>query len=197
VPPPSRPQIVAIGASTGGPEALQKILTRLPGDFPIPILVVQHIAPGFASSLVEWLAPQCALALQIASSGVLLAGPGIWVAPTGQHLTVLGHTLRLSTAAPVSGHRPSATVLFQSVARHYGATAIGVLLTGMGEDGATGLEAIKRSGGITMAQDQSSSVVFGMPAVAIGRGVVDHILAPERIPPLLLDLIASQDAREG
>jgi two-component system chemotaxis response regulator CheB len=195
--PPPRPtvravsralEIVAIGASTGGPQVLQEILTHLPASFPLPVVVVQHIAPGFAAGLVDWLRPQCALPIELATSGVRLDRPGIFVAPTGQHLVVRGHALGLTSDPPVSGHRPSATVLLQSVARDYGGAAVGVLLTGMGDDGAVGLRDVKRAGGITIAQDEASSVVFGMPAVAIGLGVVDHVLAPSQMAPLLVDL---------
>jgi two-component system chemotaxis response regulator CheB len=188
-PPARRPEIVVIGASTGGPQALYEILTHLPATFPLPVLVVQHIAAGFAAGLVEWFRSRCALPIQLAVSGVRLDRPGIHVTPTGQHLTVRRRTLVLTADPPLSGHRPSATVLFQSVAREYGAAAIGILLSGMGDDGAAGLRDLKRAGATTIAQDEASSVVFGMPAVAINLGVVDHVLPPARIHPLLLQLV--------
>jgi two-component system chemotaxis response regulator CheB len=109
-------EVVAIGASTGGPQALQEILTHLPGSFTPPVLVVQHIAPTFAKSLVDWLQPQCALPIALACQGVELRQPGIHVAPTGQHLVVRGRTLALTHDPPLGGHRPSATVLFRSLA---------------------------------------------------------------------------------
>lgn len=179
------PEIIAIGASTGGPQTLQAILTRLPATFPLPVLVVQHIADGFGSTVVDWLRPQCALPIQLATAHLPLLRPGIYLAPTGQHLVVRGHTLELSDDPPVGGHRPSVTTLFHSLAKHYGASAVGVLLTGMGDDGAVGLRAMKQAGAITIAQDQASSVVFGMPAVAIGMGIVDHVLPPVEIAALL------------
>ena len=182
------PALVAIGASTGGPQALQAILTRLPADFSLPIVVVQHIAEGFAASVVDWLAPQCALPFMIAQAGMRLDQPGIFLAQTGQHLVVQGQQLGLSDAPPIRGHRPSATILFRSVAASYGARAIGILLTGMGDDGAAGLADLHAAGGLTIAQDKASSVVFGMPAAAIELGVVDHVLAPAQIPALLLRL---------
>jgi len=189
--PPGRvPAVVAIGASTGGPQVLQEILTRLPATFPLPVLVVQHIAEGFAQGLVGWLQPQCALPLQLATSGVSLDRPAIYVAPTGQHLVVHGRALLLTTEPAGERHRPSATVLFQSVARDYGAAAVGVLLSGMGDDGAAGLRDLKRAGGITIAQDEATSVVFGMPAVAIAYGVVDYVLPPAAIAGMLLQLAA-------
>jgi two-component system, chemotaxis family, protein-glutamate methylesterase/glutaminase len=184
------PELVAIGASTGGPQALQAILTRLPATFTLPVLVVQHIAEGFAASIVDWLAPQCNLPFQIAQAGMCLDQPGIYLAPTGHHLVVQGNRLGLSDEPAVRGHRPSATILFRSVAVSYGARAIGILLTGMGDEGAAGLADLKRAGAITIAQDEASSVVFGMPAAAIALGVVDHILPPQQIPPLLVRLAA-------
>jgi two-component system, chemotaxis family, protein-glutamate methylesterase/glutaminase len=186
----TRPELVAVGASTGGPQALQELLTRLPADFPWPVVIVQHITPGFAGGLVEWLRSLCPLPIALATDGHGLRGPGIFVAPTGHHLTVRGWALTLTETPPVSGHRPSATVLFQSVAREYGAAAVGVLLTGMGDDGAVGLRDIKRGGGLTIAQDEASSVVFGMPAAAIALGVVDRVLAPGAIASMLGDLAA-------
>lgn len=183
--PDSRPAIVAIGSSTGGPQALQAILTRLPATFQPPIVIVQHIAAGFAASIVDWLGPQCALPFQLATAGMRLDQPGIYLAPTGHHLVVQGYSLILNNEPPVRGHRPSATNLFRSVAANYGSRAIGVLLTGMGDDGAAGLAEMKRLGATTIAQDEASSVVFGMPAAAIALGVVDHIVSPTQIPALL------------
>lgn len=182
-------EIVAIGASTGGPQVLQEILTHLPATFAPPVLVVQHIAPTFAESLVDWLRPQCALPITLARQGVDLHHPGIYVAPSGEHLVVHGRTLTLTHDPPLSGHRPSATVLFRSLAVAYGPRAVGVLLTGMGDDGAAGLQELKKVGGITIAQDEASSVVFGMPAVAIALGAADHVLAPQAITLLLLQLV--------
>jgi two-component system chemotaxis response regulator CheB len=186
----ARPELVAIGASTGGPQALQEILTHLSSQFPWPVLIVQHITPGFAAGFVDWLRPQCALPIALATDGLGLQGPGIFVAPTGHHLTVRARLLTLTDTPPVSGHRPSATVLFQSVAREYGASVVGVLLTGMGDDGAAGLRDIKRGGGLTVAQDEASSIVFGMPAAAIALGVVDRVLSPASIAPMLGELAA-------
>ncbi len=197
IPQPSRPEIVAIGASTGGPQVLQTILTQLPASFPLPVLVVQHITAGFAAGLVEWLRPQCALPVSLAQPGLALPRPGIFVAPTGQHLVVQGRTLGTSDAPPVSGHRPSATVLLRSVARAYGRRAVGVLLTGMGDDGAAGLVDVKRAGGFTIAQDEATSVVFGMPAAAIALGAVDRILPARAIPAALVDLLASGGPERG
>jgi two-component system chemotaxis response regulator CheB len=186
--PESRPRLVAIGASTGGPQTLQKLLGALPAGFPLPTLLVQHIAPGFEAGLVDWLRPQCAVPIQIAVDGARPTAPGIYVATAGRHLVVRGGVLVLTDDEPVTGHRPSATVLFDSVAREYRGAAVGVLLTGMGEDGAAGLRTLKAQGAITVAQDEATSIVFGMPAAAISMGVVDHVLSPERIASLLVEL---------
>jgi len=190
--PTARPRIVVIGSSTGGPQALQAILPRIPASFLPPIVIVQHIASGFAASLIDWLAPQCALPFQLATTGMHLDRPGIYLAPTGRHLVVHGQTLFLTDQEPVRGHRPSVTVLFQSVAVSYGPRAIGIILTGMGDDGAVGLAEMKQRGGVTIAQDEASSVVFGMPAAAIALGVVDYVVAPPQIPALLAWLAANE-----
>ncbi len=186
--PPRSFQVVAIGASTGGPQALHEILTSLPATFQLPVLVVQHIAPGFVDSMIDWLRPLCQLPIQRAVAGMPLTVPGIYLAPTDHHLVVHNGLVGLTHDPLVSGHRPAATVLFRTIATSYGKTAIGVLLTGMGDDGAVGLAAIKQAGGATIAQSESSSVVFGMPAAAIGLGIVDYILAPQEIAGLLLKL---------
>ena len=187
-----RPEIVAVGASTGGPQVLHQILTRLPADFPTPVLVVQHIADGFVSSMVDWLRPQCRVPIELAGSGVTLDRPGVYLAPSGRHLVVRGRVLALTDDPLISGHRPSATVLMRSVAREYGAKAVGILLTGMGDDGAAGLREMRNAGAETIAQDEASSVVFGMPAVAIGLDAAEHVLPPVRIVDLLLQRIGDR-----
>ncbi|HEY3081077.1 MAG TPA: chemotaxis-specific protein-glutamate methyltransferase CheB [Chloroflexota bacterium] len=187
--------VVAIGASTGGPPALQQILSALPADFAPPVLVVQHIAPGFEAGLAVWLQGQCALPVELAAPGRPLDRPGIVLARSGQHLVAQGGALSLTHDPPVGGHRPSATVLFQAIAREYGPRAVGVLLTGMGEDGAAGLRDLKRRGATTIAQDEASSVVFGMPGAAIALGVADHVLPPPSIGPLLVALAGREHGR--
>ncbi|MDB5075731.1 MAG: two-component system, chemotaxis family, response regulator CheB [Chloroflexi bacterium] len=181
-------EIVAIGASTGGPPVLQQILTQLPAAFTLPVLVVQHIAADFVTTFVDWLRPQCRLPVQIAGDGVSLSRPGIYFAPQGQHLRVYKQTLALTSEPPIRGHRPSVTALFESVATYYGKAAIGVLLTGMGDDGAIGMHGLKKAGALTVAQDEASSVVFSMPALAIDMGVVDYVLPPPAIATLLVNL---------
>lgn len=180
-----RVQIIAIGASTGGPLALRDILAELPAHFPLPVLVVQHIAEGFETGLVEWLQPHCAIPICLAEDGGALDRPGVLVSPCGRHLMTHGRHVRLSDDPPISWHRPSATALFRSVAREYGPRAIGVLLTGMGDDGALGLGEMKGAGAVTIAQDEESCVIFGMPGVAVRSGAVDHVLPPASIGRLV------------
>jgi two-component system chemotaxis response regulator CheB len=188
------PEVVAIGASTGGPQAIRDVVSRLPHDFPLPILVVQHTTAGYAHTFVEWLRAETPLRVELAQDGQPLNKAGIYVAPTGSHLIVRARHLSLVDAPPCSLHRPSATVLFQSVARAFGNRAIGVLLTGMGDDGAAGLLEMKQAGALTIAQDEASSVVFGMPAEAIRLGAVDHVLAPGAMPEVLLKQVLRKES---
>jgi two-component system chemotaxis response regulator CheB len=191
---PTTPEIVAIGASTGGPQALREVLSRLPANFPLPILVVQHTTAGYSSNLVDWLQVGTRLPVRVAEDGEPLDRGGVCIAPTQRHLVVQGRHMTLLDGPPVSLHRPSATVLFRSVAAAYGGRAVGVLLTGMGDDGAAGLIDMKRAGALTMAQDEATCVVFGMPAEAIRLGAVDHILPPNQMTALLLEHTAAKEA---
>lgn len=183
-------QLVAIAASTGGPGVLAEILRRLPADFPVPILVVQHITAGFGPGLTDWLNQQTPLQVQLAQPGERPQAGQALIAPDNHHLLVnrLG-LITLSEAPPLGGLRPSANVLFQSVAEVYGAAAIGIILTGMGSDGAQGLKAMHEAGAHTIAQDQESCVVFGMPAVAIELGAVQQILPGSKIAAAVSKLI--------
>lgn len=184
------PTILAIGASTGGPAALNTLLKALPSDFPLPIVVVQHMAASFTQGLVAWLQLESRLPIKIAQHEQRLVRGEVYFAPDGSHLEVSSRTtLGLSQAPAVSFVRPSATVLFESVARIYGAEAIGVLLTGMGEDGAAGLKVIHDRGGVTLVQDEATCVVYGMPAVAVRLGAAGAVLPLDRIAPTLRDLV--------
>jgi two-component system, chemotaxis family, protein-glutamate methylesterase/glutaminase len=183
------PEIVAIGASTGGPQALYEILGRLPASFPLPVVVVQHTTLGYSSTLVDWLTRGAQLPVRAAEHCQPLER-GVYIAPAGQHMVIQGRRIALVDAPPVSLHRPSATLLFRSVAASYSAAAIGVLLTGMGDDGAAGLLDMKRCGALTLAQDECSSVVFGMPAEAIRIGAADQVLSPEGIAAALVEQAA-------
>lgn len=185
-----QPAVLAIGASTGGPAALNWLLRALPSDFPLPILVVQHIAAGFLPGLLTWLQRESRLPLQIAGEGQALAPGAVNFAPDDHHLIVIGRgRLGLTQGAPISHVRPSATVLLRSVAQVYGAEAIGVLLTGMGDDGGAGLQALHAQGGLTIAQDEATSVVYGMPKVAADLGVVDYVLPLNRIAAMVMSLV--------
>lgn len=185
VPPPrvsmrgsTAPRIVTIAASTGGPPALRQVLHGLDASFPAPILVVQHITPGFGGVLTEWLASVCRIPVVTADSGVVPRAGTVYVAPDDRHLLVdRAGRLLVSAAQPVRGSRPSATLLFESAAVAAGAATAGIILTGMGADGVDGLRVIKERGGTVIAQDEATSTVFGMPAAAIAAGVVNQVLA--------------------
>jgi two-component system chemotaxis response regulator CheB len=178
--PPAR--LVAIGASIGGPAALHRIVSGLPADFPAPILVVQHLAAGFVNGLASWLRHSCRLAVRIAEHGEALAPGTLYLAPDDRHLgATAGGTLVLSDAPPIGGFRPSATYLFESVAYSHGAEALAVILTGMGEDGVDGLRAVRQAGGRTLAQDESSCIVYGMPGAAVAAGLADIVLPVDEI----------------
>jgi len=175
-------QLIAIAASTGGPGVLRQIFHNLPGDLSIPIVAVQHITPGFAHGFAQWLNGETALQVALAKNGESVRPGHVLIAPDDTHLIVApGGIVRLDHSEPVKGQRPSATRLFDSVAKIYGATSIGVVLTGMGDDGADGLEILRKTGGHLIAQDEESCAVFGMPKTAIERGIVDQILAPDKI----------------
>lgn len=187
----SDPGVVAIGVSTGGPSALLTILRELPADFPLPILVVQHIAEAFACALAEWLDSQVPLEVRYAVDGERLPRSGrVLLAPPDRHLEVVGGRVSLSQAPERHSCRPSVDVLFESVAREYGARAVGCLLTGMGKDGARGLLAIKQSGGFALAQDRESSVVYGMPGEAVKLGAAHRVLPLSAFAPTFTRLIS-------
>lgn len=183
-------KLLAIGASTGGPQALHTILTQFPSNFPVPIVCVQHISEGFLPGLVSWLNGECHLSIKIAMVGELPQAGSVYFAPDAHHLE-LSRTGRFaySTAPPLAGHRPAVTKTLESVAECYGASAVGVLLTGMGRDGADGMKAIFDQGGLTIAQNQDSCVVFGMPAEAIALGAAQHILSVNDIAPFILNRV--------
>jgi two-component system, chemotaxis family, protein-glutamate methylesterase/glutaminase len=185
----ARSRVVAMAASTGGPAALQQILSELPADFALPILVVQHIGSGFVDGLVQWLNAVCSLHVKRAMEGDLLAPHTVYVAPDDRHLGVSSRSrIVLSESGPIDGFRPSATFLFESVGRAFGSSAIHVILTGMGRDGVCGLKVARQCQGTILAQDQASSVVFGMPGAAIDAGLADCILPLPSIADQLINL---------
>lgn len=183
-------EVVAIGASTGGPNILKEILTPLPSPFPMPILIVQHMPQGFIEVMIECLNHSTKLKVKQARHGEPVKAGIVYVAPAGKHLQVTGSKRIIVNGAtpPVNGHRPSVDLLFQSVAEAFGDRVIGILLTGMGEDGARGLKVIKEKGGYTIAQDKKSCVVFGMPKAAIELDAAIKILTPAQIAQELFTL---------
>ena len=172
--------IVAIGTSTGGPRALQEVLTRLPGSLPCPTVVVQHMPPGFTKSLAERLNSLSELTVKEAADNDKLSAGTVYIAPGDFHLTLRrdasGTYVKLNKDPAIGGLRPAVDPMMVSVAETYGTKTVGVILTGMGHDGAKGMQAIKRLHGRTIAEDQSTSVVFGMPKAAIEAGAVDTVL---------------------
>jgi two-component system chemotaxis response regulator CheB len=193
---PSR--VVAIGISTGGPNALLYLLSQLPADFPGTILVVQHMPEGFTQMFSNRLDSACAIEVKEAQSGDLLLAGRALICPGNRHMRVrhmpMGDVVVLSDDDRVNGHRPSADVLFYSVAKEFRAKALGLIMTGMGEDGADGIGAIKEAGGLAVAQDEASSVVFGMPKVAIERGNVNRVVSLDALANLLQAQCAVQRA---
>jgi len=194
IPPPEREHIrtavVAIAASTGGPNALYQVLSTLPADFPAPILVVQHISHGFGQGLVEWLDRGSALSVRTARQREPLLPGQVLVAPDDRHLTVGpdGHVL-LRSKPSGNGLCPAADPLFASVGKVYGQEALGVIMTGMGRDGVEGLKQLKAAGGKVLAQDEVSCVVFGMPKEAIHAGVVDRVVPLERLAVAIVEML--------
>jgi len=194
--PPSR--IVAIGISTGGPNALQYVLSQIPADFSATILVVQHMPEGFTEMFARRLDECCALGVQEARSGDLLLAGRVLICPGNRHMVARrmprGDMVVLSDGPPVNGHRPSADVLFHSVAQEFTLTSVGVIMTGMGDDGAEGLGAIKAAGGMTVAQSEDTCVVSGMPRAAILKGYANKIVPLESMSAFLISHCGSDRA---
>ena len=184
------PQLVAIGLSTGGPPALQSLLNGLPSNFPLPIVIVQHISQGFIFGLASWLSKTTPFRCRVAEHGETIKSGTVYLAPDNTHITIKasGELCLDTSSEPLNGHRPSASVLFESVARNFGDKAIGILLTGMGQDGATGLRAMHQSGAYTIAQDEASSVIFSMPKAAIELNAVTEVLSISEVAPRLRSL---------
>ena len=189
--PPQAPiKLIGIGASTGGPPVLQTILAGLPKDFPAPVLVVQHIARGFLAGMAEWLNQTTGLQVHVASMGTCPQPGHVYLAPDDFHMGIgAGGAIVLTREEPENHLRPAVSFLFRSLARECGASALGVLLTGMGKDGAAELKAMKDKGAITIVQDRESSVVHGMPGEAIALGGATHVLAADKIAAALARLV--------
>ena len=190
----SEVEVVAIGASTGGPLILQKIISGLPKNFSVPILIVQHIAQGFVEGFVEWLGKTTEFPLKVAKHGDYILAGTCYVAPDGFHMGVdNSRKIFLSHHPPENNLKPSVAYLFRTVSEIFGSNAVGVLLTGMGRDGAEELKIMKENGAVTIAQDKESSIVHGMPGEAIKLNAATHVLSPEAIIKTLISLTTNND----
>jgi two-component system chemotaxis response regulator CheB len=181
---------VVIAASTGGPKALMSLCAALPADFPVPVVLVQHNSSGFDVGFVQWLNGYTPLEVKLAEEPEAPSGGTLYVAPTDKHLTLAGGRFFFDYGEPVNNQKPSADILFKSAAKCWGPRAISVVLTGMGCDGAEGTRYIRQAGGITIAQDEESSMIYGMPKAAFATGCVDMVLPLEKIPQQIIDLIS-------
>ena len=190
-----RQGLVVIGASTGGPPALTTILKGFPQDFPAPIAIVQHIAPGFVTGLSHWLERETPFSVKVAVKGESLSAGNVYLAPDNHHLEIAtDRKILLGSEPPIRGHRPSIDRLMESAAHVYGRDAIGVLLTGMGSDGAKGLKKIREAGGKTIVQDEATSLVFGMPREAILLAAAEIVSPLERIAE---EIVQATSAERG
>jgi two-component system, chemotaxis family, protein-glutamate methylesterase/glutaminase len=185
-----RYRLLGIAASTGGPGALMQLLSGLGADFPLPIVLVQHMTPSFLPGFAQWLSRVTPFAVSIMSGPTnLKPGTVVLAPPMNSHMVIDGLTSFCDDTPPIGGHRPSANALFSSMARSLGSGAIGVLLTGMGDDGALGIRELRRAGSYTIAEDESTAVVFGMPAAAVRLGGIDESLPLGEIAPRVLRLV--------
>jgi len=193
----TRFEVLGVGASTGGPTALRDLFSGLPADFPLPILVVQHITTGFTAGFVEWLRQHTPLDVRVANDADRAVPGSILIAPEGRQLEALpGGEVRATSRKPRGVHLPSADTLLSSLASAYGRKCVGAILTGMGSDGAEGLLDIRRAGGFTLAQDEETCVVFGMPGEAVRRGAVHRSMGPASMAELLREMTGRSARRE-
>jgi len=188
-------RLIGIASSTGGPGVLASILRPIPKNYPIPILIVQHVTNGFATGLAEWLHEQTSLDVTLAGHGDI-PKPGVVLMPPDDYHMQIGRdgAIELTKAPPYKGLRPSANFLFHSMARFYGGGGLGIILTGMGDDGAEGMDAMRKSGAYTIAQDQESCIVYGMPNEAVKRNAVKRVLTPDQIAQYLVELGTTRKA---
>jgi len=187
-------EIIAIGASTGGPRALTEIFKKFPKNLPAAIIVVQHMPPGFTRSFARRLHLLCQLNVKEAEDGDVIEPGNVYIAPGGFHLRVKKsiskkNVIRLSDGAPVNNVKPSIDVMMESIAKTYQGNTLGVILTGMGADGARGMVAIKENDGMTIAEDETSCVIYGMPKSTIDKGVVDDVFPISKIPGEIMDML--------
>ncbi len=183
-------KVLVIASSTGGPQALATLLPQFGRDFPAPILIAQHISDGFIEGMAQWLSTLCPLTVKVAQEGERLRVGYVYLSPSEQHLTITaGHFVKLQQRKSTDIYHPSCDVLLSSVAEMYGRNAIGLIMTGMGRDGPEGMRAIYDRGGMTLAQDEASSVIYGMNAEAVSRGVIRKELALHEIAAEILRLL--------
>lgn len=194
--PTTRPQILAIAVSTGGPNALAELIPQLPADLAVPVVIVQHIPPVFSKALADRLHIKSPLAVAEGEAGAQIQPGQVWIAPGDFHMTVErhgpSHHLALNQAAPENSCRPAADVLFRSVASVYGAATLGLVLTGMGYDGKKGAEEIVRAGGRVIAQDEASSVVWGMPGAVAQAGIAEEVLPLDKIAQAIVARVGTK-----
>ncbi len=197
----ARVDCVVVGVSTGGPRALEEIVGQFPSDFPVPVLIVQHMPPTFTVMLATRLARRTPLAVVEAGDDMVLSPGTIYIAPGDRHLVVerqgAAIVTRLNEAPPENSCRPSADVLFRSAVEHFGARVLGVVLTGMGEDGMRGCEVIRHAGGRIIVQDEATSVVWGMPGAVARRGLADAILPLAEVVPEIVERVESGRGASG
>ena len=185
---PRQIKCVVIAASTGGPMALCKLCAELPDDFPVPVLIVQHNTSGFDRGFVQWLDGYTPLNVHLAEEETIPTGGNIYIAPTEKHMVVCPTGIAFDNSEPVNNQKPSADLLFKSAAAFYGNALISAVLTGMGCDGSEGTRYVKQGGGITIAQDETSSMIYGMPQAAAETGCVDMVLPLDRIAKQMVSL---------
>lgn len=191
-------QLCVIGISTGGPNALRQVFAALDPDFPLPVVVVQHMPAGFTAEFAKSLDKNCPLEVKEAEEGDLVKKGRILIAPGDWHIEIekrsLAAIVHLNQSESVNGHRPSVGVLFKSAAKQYGASVLAVIMTGMGRDGAAEIGEVYKSGGLTLAQDEATSIVFGMPKVAIELGNIEKVVALNEMATVL-NKLAKEFAR--
>jgi len=183
---------VVIAASTGGPMALCQLFSSLPQSFPVPVFIVQHNTSGFDQGLVQWLNEYSSLNVLLAEEGTVPSKGNIYVAPTGKHLIINNTGIALDDGELINNQKPSADMLFKSAAETFNDSLVSVILTGMGNDGAEGTRLVKQAGGVTIAQDETSSMIFGMPQAAIETGCVDMVLPLNEIANKLVSLTKTE-----
>lgn len=185
-------RVIAIASSTGGPKALSELLPEFPSHFPCPIVIAQHISDGFISGLVDWLAKLAQMKVKVGDEGDQLVPGSIYMSPSEKHMKISADgKIVLLKRGPTDLYHPSCDLLLSSVANTFRAGCVGVILTGMGSDGALGMERIKAAGGTTIAQDEKSSAIFGMPKVAAERGCIDKVLPLDQIAAKIKNLVGS------